>query len=126
MKKYAPQIWQQTKSLISQDFDITVPVSLDGKNAYEQLKEWLSNIINEKIRYDLEGLLNILYRLDIAEKRAMAALNNETPEPVHYALADLIIEREIQKVHTRNWYKQRQNHFMELSTDANYEEVERW
>jgi len=129
MKSHPNQIWEQASTLICQDFDVDLPMQFEQENRYAQLKIWLSGIIQEKIKYDLEGLLNLLYRLDIAEKKALAALNNQTEEPVDCALADLIIKREIQKVQTRAWYRQRQRTFSANSnntTSKTEEDVELW
>lgn len=72
----------------------------------EQFRAWLAKQIAYQMETNMESFLQALYRLDISEKKAMLALSNQTELPPALALADLVIEREIQKINTRNWYKQ--------------------
>jgi len=94
---------QQTTILICQDFELGTPFG--GQNySKEQIRNWLANAIARMMHEDMERLLWILYRLDIDEKKAVIAMSlSEAPD---LALADLVIERELQKVHSRRAYKQ--------------------
>lgn len=70
------------------------------------LKKWLSNEINELITHDFEKLLSILYRIDVSEQRVRAMLIQETESNAGDIIADLLIEREKQKIITRAMFKQ--------------------
>lgn len=102
-----PDLLPETILLVSKDFNLTdeIPSTTHTQSA-EAFRQWLAGLIEHKLETDLEGFLQALYRLDISEPKAMLALSNQTELPAPFALADLIIEREIQKVNTRRLYKE--------------------
>jgi hypothetical protein len=55
---------------------------------------------------DTRKLQQLLYRIDISEKRAMEALRGEPGRTPPQMLTELIIKRELQKVVIRRMYKQ--------------------
>jgi hypothetical protein len=57
------------------------------------------------IENDMHRLLNALYRLDVSEPRFHDAMNSGSTEEAASLIADLIIEREMQKVKTRLHYR---------------------
>ncbi len=68
----------------------------------DKLKAWLTNEIRLLMDQDFQGLLNILYRIDISEQKAKEAFSIlNTAE----RLAELVLARELQKVKTRKKYK---------------------
>jgi hypothetical protein len=46
-----------------------------------------------------------MYRLDVSEARFDKAMNENDLQDIPYSIADLVIEREMQKVRTRIMYK---------------------
>ncbi len=111
---------QQTTILICQDFELDTPF---GGQDYskEQIRNWLANAIARMMHEDMERLLWILYRLDIDEKKAVIPMSlSEAPD---LALADLVIERELQKIQSRRAYKQWQENQPDRSEN---EEIEPW
>lgn len=68
---------------------------------FDKLKEWLAYEIRILLDRDLQKLLNMLYRIDVNEQKAKEAFTDLNPA---MKLAELIIEREIQKVETRKKY----------------------
>ncbi len=116
-------ILQEAYQLIHHDLELSpANIPLDGEDAIEQLRIWLANSLAIMLTENLEGLLQILYRLDIAEEKAQVALCNMTKDPPALALADLIIEREIQKAQSRAWYRE-QLAQKEINND---DDVEKW
>lgn len=91
--------------LISYHFDLRKTAFNEN---YEEVRKWLASCLAEMVHLNFEQLLNTLYRLDIAERKVRAVFNNQSKEPMYYALADLIIEREIQKIESRERYRSRQ------------------
>lgn len=87
---------------ISQSLDITLPVSL----SFEELKEKLSQYINELINHDFEKLVFHLYRIDVNEARMRALLAEKEGSNAAGLIADLIIERQLQKIKSRQQYRQ--------------------
>lgn len=68
---------------------------------FDKLKEWLAYEIRILLDRDMQKLLNMLYRIDVNEQKAKEAFADLNPA---MKLAELIIEREIQKVETRKKY----------------------
>jgi hypothetical protein len=71
---------------------------------FQELRKVLVRRIEELIEKDVEKLKWILYRIDVSEKKVHDAL--ATNAQLHYpdVLADLIIDRQIEKVQTRAKY----------------------
>lgn len=71
-------------------------------NRLDELKQWLSEEVRLLLDHDFQRLLNILYRIDVSEKKTSIALASDDPAQ---AIARLIIERELQKVESRKKYR---------------------
>jgi hypothetical protein len=69
-------------------------------------REQLADHINEMILHDFTGLLNLLYRLDVSESRIRTILDEMQQEDAGKIIADVIIERQLQKRKTREQFKQ--------------------
>ncbi len=76
--------------------------SLMTIDSHEKLVQWLAGEIQALLDHDFEKLLNMLYRIDVSEQKAGRALSADVPA---IRLAELVIERELQKVATRKKYK---------------------
>ena len=118
----------QTADLIGGDLELETPNNLEqSPDPLEAIKRWLTAAVAHKMSIDLEGLFQVLYRLDIDEVKAMQALTNQTIETPAEALASLIIEREMRKIQSRNWYKKRPQYETHFEADfINEAEVELW
>ncbi len=112
--------FKEPTTLICQDFELDLPF---GEQAYskEEVRKWLANVIARLMHEDMERLLWILYRLDISEKKAIEALSLSAAPDL--ALADLVIERKLQKIQTRKQYKEWQ---AKQSNDVHMNDVEAW
>lgn len=77
----------------------------------------LESAVNELISTDFNQLLQLLYRLDVNEKKIRTLL--ETNKGIDSAplITDLIIERQIEKIKSRRQFKQR---------DDTISDEERW
>ena len=115
-------LFQQTIQLIYIDFELKTNAQNASDENFEAFREHLAKAIESMMYGDMTFFLNALYRLDVSETRAMKALNNQTKLPPTYALADLIIEREMQKVQSRLWYKER----MKQQKVALKDDIELW
>ena len=51
-------------------------------------------------------LINTLYRIDISEKKVSELFSSKNKELIPEKLADLIIERQIEKIHFRKLYRE--------------------
>ena len=72
---------------------------------YEALKKRIVPVIREMLDRDFSGLLNILYRIDVSENKLKQILSFGKPEHIAIDITDLILQREMQKVKTRQQYK---------------------
>ena len=61
------------------------------------------------IDYQLEMLLSLMYRLDVDERKVAAALSPLAPELPAIAIARLVLERQKQRIFTKQKYKQETN-----------------
>lgn len=76
--------------------------------SYEKLEQELAQYLDRLIVEDFSGLVSILYRIDIPQEKATAALAaKEAEETAGEVMAQLIIERQLQKIETRKKYSQR-------------------
>ncbi len=107
-EKHKYQLVKDTAAIISQDFDwprFDEQIKANNKAAYEQLKKKLTRAIRELIDHDMERLLQVLYRIDVDEKRSDTILSTSPPPKIPEQLAKLVIERELQKAYTRQLYR---------------------
>jgi hypothetical protein len=88
------------QKLVIKDLDLEVPGIVFSTN--EKLTTWLTEIISVMIDRDFQRLLNVLYRIDVDELKTKAAFADDDPAR---RLAELIINRELQKVESRKKYK---------------------
>ena len=82
------------------------PDSLNS--SFEENRKQLIFVVNQLIQNDFNKLITILYRIDIDEQKLKTALF-ENPAPPAETIANLIIERQLQKIKFRKLYQQRKN-----------------
>ncbi len=74
--------------------------------SFEENRKQLIFAIDQLIQNDFSKLINILYRIDIDEQKLKTALF-ENPLPPSETIADLMIERQLQKIKFRKIYQDR-------------------
>ena len=74
-------------------------------DAISEVRKKLWVLINELINKDFQALVQLLYRIDVNEKKIRQYLNEHPHEDAAGVLADLIIERQQQKMDTRKKFK---------------------
>ena len=100
----------EISDIISKDFDkagISSIITTDEFDNLDELRKYLADRIAELLESDYPKLINILYRIDIGEEKLNELFSGRNREPIPDKLADLIIERQIQKINFRNMYKNR-------------------
>jgi hypothetical protein len=90
-------------------------------NSRAELLKLLEEKINYLIERDFNGLLALLYRLDVDEKKINTALNGEVERNAGEIIAEIILEREEKKAEWRKKMKEN-NPFNNTFDDEN----ERW
>ncbi|HSN09353.1 MAG TPA: hypothetical protein VLS85_09950 [Hanamia sp.] len=86
--------------------DITNSLQL---NSILEIREKLLVLINELINKDFHALIQLLYRIDVNEKKIRFYLNEKPNEDAAGVLADLIIERQLQKIESRKKFSSGNN-----------------
>ncbi|HMU44941.1 MAG TPA: hypothetical protein PKC72_01175 [Chitinophagaceae bacterium] len=97
---------------INNSFEISLP----EKASLEELKEKLSTQINYLINHDFEKLVSILYRIDVNESKMRKLLESNKGENAAGLIADLVIERQLQKAESRK----------RSASDKNIPDEEKW
>lgn len=99
----ADSLFTETRDLIIRDFNLDVKTGLESEEA---LLDHLADVIAYYIEKNrLEYLFQILYRLDVDERKMESAFAADNPEPANISLAKAIIQREKQRVKTRREFK---------------------
>lgn len=101
---------EQVRDLINKDFDTQDEgMVIRGKNPdLSYLHEKLTHIITHLLQHDFEKLCNAMYRLDVSERKFQEVLTGTDAPLIGSKLADLVIEREMQKVKTREMYRKKE------------------
>jgi len=76
-------------------------------------REQLAAALNDCILTDFDKLLQLLYRLDIDEMKLRSLLKDIPGKDAGIIIADLIIERQVQKIKSRQQFSQRDNDISE-------------
>ena len=97
------ELLAETSAVISKDFEITKPDSID------ELRKLLAARIDELLTNNMERLLSILYRIDVSQKKLDEIFLNTSREELPLQLAGAIIERQLKKTETRNYYKNKES-----------------
>lgn len=92
----------EIRNSITEQFELSCP----EKISMEELERELSVKINWLIQNNFEQLVFILYRIDVNESKLRLLLNQFTGEDTGKIIAQLIIERQTQKIITRQQFKQ--------------------
>ncbi len=93
------------------ELGITLP-----ENNYSFWHNILIEKINQLLLHDFEKLVGILYRIDVNEKKLKQLLEGNAGQDAAPLIADLIIERQLQKIESRKRYH----------TDGPKDDAEKW
>ncbi len=88
---------------INKDLAMEMP----DKILFEELKNRLSDYINYLIKNNFEKLISVLYRIDVSEKKLKNILQLNAKENAGKIIAQLIIERQLQKINAKKDYDTR-------------------
>ena len=92
--------------LVRKDFGLEEQMEFkETENGFDRLEEFLTKQVNYLLDHDLNKLLNALYRIDIPEHKAKELLHGSKQGQIARDLARAILEREKQKVITRQQYQ---------------------
>lgn len=100
---------KEVYSLAAKDLELTKQVQFD--------KQSLVDRVNDLLQHDFQKLVFLLYRIDIDENRLTRLLNQQPGEDAAVIITDLIIERQLQKIKSREQFRQ---------NDDGIDEDEKW
>lgn len=88
---------------INSDWGLTVLPTISEN----ELAMLLAERINELIRHDMNFLITALYRIDVDEKKIREMLTKNKGTDAALIIAHLVIERQKQKIKTRDMFRPR-------------------
>ena len=105
-----------------ENLDALLPVAMQfglqlNDKDYAAARQLLATKINELVLKDFDRLLGILYRIDVSEKKITGLLKAFPKQDAGLLIADLMIEREVEKIKSREIFTNRNN---------NFDEEEKW
>lgn len=77
--------------------------------SFEQLREQLQAVITKMIAGNFRQLVNVLYRIDVNERKLKYLLQENVGEDAAVIIADLIIERQLEKIASRRQFSREQD-----------------
>ncbi len=92
------------KDFTLQDSDSLIP-SIDV-STLEEFREYLTGKVAYLLDNNYNELINTLYRIDVNESKLRELFSGKTKQNIPGTLADLIIERQLQKIRIRQKYKE--------------------
>lgn len=100
---------QEVSAYISDSFNssgLDLPLSPRDMEDLDQLKIYLTEKLRDMLDNNYSLLVNTLYRIDVGEEKLNELFGSKNRTYIPSALADLIIERQLQKLHFRKKYKE--------------------
>lgn len=89
---------QNSKTITEQIIETTNSIQTVS---FDESRLRLISLVNELINKDFHSLIQLLYRIDVSEKKIRTFLDQNTERDSATILADMIIERQLQKVESR-------------------------
>ena len=91
---------EQLISTINSEMDISLPPHL----SFEELRQQLKKAVSKMITGNFQQLVNVLYRVDVNERKLKYLLQENVGEDAAVIIADLIIERQLEKIALRQQF----------------------
>jgi hypothetical protein len=73
------------------------------------IRQVLANKINDLLNTDFQRLISILYRVDVSETKLKSLLKDNPGSDAGLIIADLMIERQAQKIRSRQEHRRDPN-----------------
>jgi hypothetical protein len=118
VSRFAKRKLMENEELLIDSLRKDLQVDLHTKVSFEEIKEKLYSHINHLISDHFEELIGFLYKIDVNEVRLKKMLKDNSDSMAAKIIADLIIERQLQKIKTRQELK--------ATNDKEKSEEEKW
>ena len=86
-----------------------LPAVTNDEEKFQAFRNLLISRIEELAEKNMEKLMWLLYRVDVSERKLHATLKETPPEKFAPVIADMIIERQIQKIKSRSEFGGKEN-----------------
>jgi hypothetical protein len=103
--------------ILVKEINKNMAIALSDNLSLDELQKQLASYINLLIQNDFQKLIMLLYRIDVSEVKLKQLLKVQPQEDAGKIIADLVIERQLQKIKTRQQFKQQGD---------NFDEEEKW
>lgn len=91
-------------------YPLVEPIAKDYETlSRDDLHNQLQIFVAELLEHNFEKLCNMIYRHDVKEEKFHEALGSGTIAEQSAQIADLVLDREMEKVRTRQAYKHEKN-----------------
>ncbi|MES2777123.1 MAG: hypothetical protein V4722_23305 [Bacteroidota bacterium] len=94
-------------SVLIKSLSNELAIDLPETGTWDSIRNKLYAFINNLIDKNFEKLLMILYRIDVHEDKLRKLLKASPATDAGLVIADLIMERQVQKIKTRQEFSQR-------------------
>jgi hypothetical protein len=102
------KIVRETAQQVIKDFGL-FGMQIDFPNdinwAYDELFNQLETHVSRMLVENDRMLLSLLYQIDVSEKKIHIEAQKRPDKPLHHIVTELILDRELRKVLTRNYFK---------------------
>ncbi len=85
---------------IAREYDLPAVIQPEEMN-----RQWLAGKINDLLLHDFSRLVAILYRVDVNESKLKSLLKQHPGTDAGLIIADLLIERQLEKKRSREQYR---------------------
>lgn len=92
-------------ALITKHFQLPEEELAIHQSSQQELEEALASIINNLLNQDMTRLMNAFYKIDLDEHLFKNILTETAPDQIAISLAREVVKRELQKVKTREKYR---------------------
>lgn len=89
-------------NIVLQETDSSI---LQSRKLFEDLAAYINSLIIDHF----DELINLLYRMDVSEKKLKTLLLDHSSEDAASIIASLVIERQVQKLKTKAMFKHEEN-----------------
>ena len=86
-----------------------LPAVTNNEEKFQAFRNLLIARIEELAEKNMDKLMWLLYRVDVSERKLHATLKETPPEKFAPVIADMIIERQMQKIKSRNEFGGKEN-----------------
>jgi hypothetical protein len=93
--------WPELAGELNREYGLGIQDSVP----FSQLEDLLTEKMNLLIQSDFEGLILLLYRIDVDESKLRNVLKENHPQQAGRIIAQLILERLLKKIQSRRDYK---------------------